>query len=115
MLLSSHILAEAEALSDRVSIIRDGRVVETGSLAEMRHLTRTSVTAELRQPPDGLTSLPGVHDVVVTGTRLTCEVDPSALDALLQSLARAGVVSLTSRPPTLEQLFLSHYTGAGAG
>ena len=64
VLLSSHILAEAEALSDRLSIIRDGRVVETGTLAQMRHLLRTSVTAVLRSEPDGLTSLPGLHDVV---------------------------------------------------
>ncbi len=114
VLLSSHILAEAEALSDRVSIIRDGRVVESGSLAELRHLSRTSISAELRQPPEGLAGLAGVHDVVVSGAHLSCEVDPPALDALLQALGRVGVVSLTSQPPSLEQLFLRHYGDAGA-
>jgi ABC-2 type transport system ATP-binding protein len=112
VLLSSHILAEAEALSDRVSIIRNGRIVETGTLDDLRHLRRTSIAAELRQPPDGLTSLPGVHDVMVDGNRLTCEVDTDSLDGLLQSLGRAGVLSLVSKPPTLEELFLQHYSGA---
>jgi ABC-2 type transport system ATP-binding protein len=115
VLLSSHILAEAEALSDRVSIIRGGRVVESGTLAELRHLSRTSISAELRHSPDGLTDLPGIHDVVVSGARLTCEVDAQALDALLQALGRAGVVSLTSQPPTLEELFLRHYASVDGG
>ena len=110
VLLSSHILAEAESLSDRVSIIREGRVVETGTLDDLRHLHRTSIIADLRQAPDGLTTMPGVHDVEVRGTRLTCEVDPSALDDLLQALGRVGVVSLVSQPPTLEELFLRHYS-----
>jgi len=114
VLLSSHILAEAEALSDRVSIIRGGRIVESGSLAELRHLTRTSISAELRQPPEGISTLPGVHDVVVDGARVRCEVDAGALDGLLQALGRVGIVSLTSQPPTLEQLFLRHYAGAAA-
>jgi polyether ionophore transport system ATP-binding protein len=115
VLLSSHILAEAEALSDRVSIIRGGRVVESGTLAELRHLSRTSIRAELRHSPDGLTDLPGVHEVAVSGTQLTCEVDAQALDALLQALGRVGVVSLTSQPPTLEELFLRHYAGVDRG
>ena len=112
VLLSSHILAEAEALSDRVSIIREGRLVETGTLVELRHLTRTSVTAVLRRTPDGVTALAGVHDAKVDGTTVTCEVDAEALDGLLQALGQAGVVSLTSRPPTLEELFLRHYAGS---
>ncbi len=112
VLLSSHILAEAEALSDRVSIIRAGRVVEAGTLAQLRHLTRTSITAELRHPPDGLVRLPGVHDLVVNGTRVSCQVDDAAIDAVLHALGSAGVVSLTSQPPTLEELFLRHYEGA---
>jgi ABC-2 type transport system ATP-binding protein len=113
VLLSSHILAEAEALSDRVSIINNGQIVETGSLEQMRHLSRTSITATLRQPPDGLTRLPGLHSVAVHGTRLTCEVDPVALDDLLTALGTAGVVSLVSQPPTLEDLFLRHYSNTG--
>ena len=113
VLLSSHILAEAEALSDRVSIIRAGRVVETGTLADLRHLTRTAITAQVRRPPDGLAGLPGVHDVVITGSRLTCEVDSLALDDLLAALSRLGVISLVSQPPTLEELFLRHYADVG--
>jgi ABC-2 type transport system ATP-binding protein len=109
VLLSSHILAEVEALCDRVSIIRAGRVVESGTLAELRHLTRTSVQAELAAPPDGLVGLAGIHDLEVDGTRLRCQVDTDALDALLRRLTGVGVRSLTSQPPTLEELFLRHY------
>jgi ABC-2 type transport system ATP-binding protein len=113
VLLSSHILAEAEALSDRLSIIRDGRVVETGTLDEMRHLRRTSVTASLTREPAGIGGMPGVHDVVVSEGRLTCQVDEDSLDRLLAAIAASGVTSLLTQPPTLEQLFLQHY-GAGA-
>jgi ABC-2 type transport system ATP-binding protein len=113
VLLSSHILAEAEALSDRVSIIRNGRIVETGSLEQMRHLSRTSIIATLRQSPDGLTQLPGLHSVAVDGTRLACEVDAAGLDDLLKALGTIGVVSLVSQPPTLEDLFLRHYSQTG--
>ena len=108
VLLSSHILAEAEALSDRLSIIRDGRVVDTGTLAQMRHLRRIAVTAELDSPPD-LSSIDGVHDVALDGSRLSCQVDPDALDGLLRALTSVGVRSLTTSPPSLEQLFLQHY------
>jgi ABC-2 type transport system ATP-binding protein len=109
VLLSSHILAEAEALCDRVSIIRDGRTVESGTLAELRHLTRTSIQAELAGPPDGLSTLAGVHDLEVDGTRVRCQVDSAQLDEVLRHLSAAGVRSLTSQPPTLEELFLRHY------
>ncbi|MEE1737934.1 ABC transporter ATP-binding protein [Streptomyces sp. BE147] len=109
VLLSSHILSEVEALCDRISIIRQGRTVETGSLADMRHLTRTSITAELSAAPDGLTRLPGVHDLSVRGGRVTLQVDTDKLDAVLVSLTASGVRSLTSTPPTLEELFLRHY------
>jgi ABC-2 type transport system ATP-binding protein len=109
VLLSSHILAEAEALCDRVSIIRDGRTVESGTLAELRHLTRTSIQAELAGPPDGLSTLAGVHDLQVDGTRVRCQVDGAQLDEVLRHLSAAGVRSLTSQPPTLEELFLRHY------
>jgi len=109
ILLSSHILSEAEALSDRVTIIRDGRAVETGTLAEMRHLTRDSVDAELAGPAS-LDGLPGVHDLVTDGLRVRCEVDHAALDDVLGRLHQAGVRALTCRPPTLEELFLRHYS-----
>jgi ABC-2 type transport system ATP-binding protein len=114
VLLSSHLLDEVEALCDVVSIIRAGRTVETGSLADLRHLTRTSVTAELTAVPEGIAGLPGVHDVVVDGDRLHCQVDADALGGLLARLSAAGVRSLRSEPPTLEELFLRHYADAPA-
>jgi ABC-2 type transport system ATP-binding protein len=114
VLLSSHILAEAEALCDRVSIIRAGRTVESGTLAELRHLTRTSIQAELAGRPDGLAELPGVHQLEVDGTRVRVQVDAERLDEVLRHLSAAGVRSLVSQPPTLEELFLRHYeTGDG--
>ncbi|MGW6455571.1 ABC transporter ATP-binding protein [Streptomyces sp. NPDC055078] len=115
VLLSSHILSEVETLCDRVSIIRKGQTVETGSLAELRHLTRTSVTAELATPPNGLTRLPGVHDLDIQGNRVKLQVDTDRLDAVLRSLSESGVRSLTSTPPTLEELFLRHYATDTAG
>jgi ABC-2 type transport system ATP-binding protein len=114
VLLSSHILSEAEALADRVTIIRDGRTVETGTLEEMRHLTRTRVDAELAGPLS-LDGLPGVHDVVTKGMRLRCEVDSADITEVLRRLADAGVRSLTCRPPTLEELFLRHYSSNDSG
>jgi polyether ionophore transport system ATP-binding protein len=109
VLLSSHILSEVEALCDRVSIIRQGRTVETGTLDELRHLTRTSISAELAAPPQGLADVPGVHDLVVQGLRVRFQADPGELDGVLRRLTAFGVRSLVSRPPTLEELFLRHY------
>ncbi|MFJ2397137.1 ATP-binding cassette domain-containing protein [Streptomyces sp. NPDC087843] len=109
VLLSSHILSEVEELCDRVSIIRKGRTVESGTLAELRHLTRTSVTAELAGPPGALASLPGVHDIDVQGNRVRLQVDTDKLNAVLRSLTDSGVRSLAATPPTLEALFLRHY------
>ncbi|AWS39949.1 ABC transporter ATP-binding protein [Streptosporangium sp. 'caverna'] len=109
VLLSSHVLAEVEALCDRVSIIRNGRTVETGTLAELRHLTRTSITAELAGPVPRLDGLIGVHDLWTDGNRVRCQVDGDALDALLREITKVGVRSLVSRPPTLEEMFLRHY------
>jgi ABC-2 type transport system ATP-binding protein len=95
VLLSSHILAEVEALCDRVSIIRDGKTVESGSLTELRHLTRTTIEAE---------TLDGEHIVE--------RVEPGELQAVLERLVERGVKSLVSRPPTLEEIFLRHYARA---
>lgn len=115
VVLSSHILSEAEALSDRVSIIRAGKVVETGPLEQLRHLTRTAVTADVATVPPGLDLLPGVHDVVVTNHRVNAQVEPAGLTPLMQALTTAGLRSLTSQPPTLEDLFLRHYGDIAAG
>ncbi|MFB9629774.1 ABC transporter ATP-binding protein [Nonomuraea helvata] len=114
VLLSSHILSEVEALCDRITIIRDGRTVETGTMAELRHLTRTFIDAELAAPPDGLAGLPGVHGLRADGGRVRFSVDAAALDLALRHLTQAGVRSLVSRPPTLEELFLRHYDRATA-
>ena len=109
ILLSSHLLAEAEALSDRVTIIRAGKTVETGTLADMRHLTRVSVEAEVAAPVT-LDGMPGVHELTITGTILRCRVDQAALDDVIGHLHRAGIRSLACRPPTLEELFLRHHS-----
>ena len=109
VLLSSHVLAEAENLCDRLTIVRRGRTVQSGSLAEMRHLTRTSVTVETARPVPGLAGLPGVHGLRTDGGRLSMDVDADALDDVVRQLAGAGVRSLVSAPPTLEELFLRHY------
>ncbi|WP_229398804.1 ABC transporter ATP-binding protein [Micromonospora okii] len=114
VLLSSHILGEVEALCDRVTIIRNGRAVETGTLAELRHLQRTSVDAELAGPPHGLAELPGVHNLRIDGDRVRFDVDTPVLDAALGRLTEIGVRSLVSRPPTLEELFRRHYESAAA-
>jgi ABC-2 type transport system ATP-binding protein len=112
VLLSSHILAEVEALCDRVTIIRDGRTVETGSLTDLRHLTRTSIEADLAGPPNGLADLPGVHDLQVRDAHVKFDVDTSHLEEALRALTSVGVRSLVSQPPTLEELFLRHYEDA---
>jgi ABC-2 type transport system ATP-binding protein len=109
VLLSSHILAEVEALADRVSIIRAGRVVESGTLTELRHLTRTSIAAELAGLPGALADLPGVHNLRRENGRVRFDVDADALDPALRRLTQVGVRSLVSQPPTLEELFLRHY------
>ncbi len=109
VLLSSHILSEVEALCDRVTIIRDGRTVESGTLEELRHLTRTTIQAETAGPVHGLDTLPGIHDLQLDQDRVRFDVDPQDLDAALARLVEAGVRGLVSQPPTLEQLFLRHY------
>lgn len=118
VLLSSHILSEVEALCDRVTIIRDGRTVQSGSLSELRHLTRSTVVADVSAPTglaEALASVPGAHDVRVDGTRAHCSIEPVALDAVLDLLRRHGIRSLTSAPPSLEDLFMDLYRSAGHG
>jgi ABC-2 type transport system ATP-binding protein len=109
VLLSSHILAEVEALCDRVTIIRAGRTVESGSLSGLRHLTRTSIAVETVEPAGDLATLAGIHDLRVTDHRATFDVDTTHLDEVVRHLTRFGIRSLTSQPPTLEELFLRHY------
>jgi ABC-2 type transport system ATP-binding protein len=109
VLLSSHILAEVEALCHRVTIIRAGQTVEAGTLDDLRHLTRTSIVVETERPPRGLAELEGVHDLHADGNEARFSVDTARLDPTVRYLSELGVRSLTSRPPTLEELFLRHY------
>src|SRR3954469_5114759 len=109
VLLSSHILAETEALCERVTIIAAGRTVESGSLESMRHLSRTSIKAEMIGDPGDLTRIKGVEDVSIEGNTLRAQVDSESLGELIRVLGDAGVRSLVSQPPTLEELFLRHY------
>ncbi len=109
VLLSSHIFAEVERLADRVTIIRDGVTVESGTIAELRHLTRTQVTTLIDSGAAGLASLPGVHDFVTVDGRATFAVDDAAMPAVLAAVAALNPRSLVANPPSLEALFLRHY------
>ncbi|GLY08626.1 ABC transporter ATP-binding protein [Actinoplanes sp. NBRC 101535] len=113
VLLSSHILSEVEALCDRLTIIRSGRAVETGTLDDLRHLTRTTIRAELAGPVNGLAAIAGVHDLTGDDGRVSFDVDAEALEPALKALVTAGVRSLVSQPPSLEELFLRHYAKDG--
>ncbi|MBO9568447.1 MAG: ABC transporter ATP-binding protein [Cellulomonas iranensis] len=113
VLLSSHVLAEVEALAARVTIIRRGRAVSTGTLDDLRGLTRTTVVAGLADAAGARTALDGlagVHHVRVDDDRVTLAADAPALDAVLGVLAAHGVRSVTAHPPTLEDLFLREYS-----
>lgn len=109
VLLSSHIFAEVEKLADRVTIIREGVTVESGTIAELRHLTRSQLTVVLDGGADGLAALPGVHDVAVVDGHVTFAVDDAELPAVLAEVARLRPRSLVANPPSLEELFLRHY------
>ena len=106
MLLSSHILSEVELLCDRVSIIRAGKIVESGTLAELRHLTRTEVSFDATTSPDAIA---GAHDVIVSEGRARFTVDSDAVNGILPVLAQRDVQGLRIEPPSLEELFLRHY------
>jgi len=112
VLLSSHLLAEVDATCQRVTIIRAGRTVETGLLTDLRHLGRTTVRATTERTAD-LGGIEGVHDLAVTasaaGAEVACGVDAAAMPAVLSQLSAAGVRTLESRPPTLEEMFLRYY------
>ena len=109
VLLSSHILAQVEKLADTISIIRRGRIVQTGTLGEMRLLNRTVVEASTVRPVTGLAELSGVHDVTVRNGRLYFGVDGDSLDGAIKHLGTFGLQALTCNPPTLEELMLRHY------
>lgn len=113
VLLSSHILSEVERLCDRVGIIREGEIIETGTLQELRHLTRTNLLVETKQPLDDLSALSGVHDVHTEGNGLQFQVDTEELEKVMSHISKHGILRLESAPPTLEDLFMRHYEQAG--
>jgi len=113
--LSSHILSEVERLCDRVGIIREGRVVETGTLAELRHLTRTLMNVETERPVEGLDKLKGVHEIIQTEAGVSFQADADAIGDVVSYIAGFGVKKLISTPPTLEELFMRHYGDASGG
>jgi ABC-2 type transport system ATP-binding protein len=114
VLLSSHILGEVEALCDRVSIIRDGRLVESGSMTDLRQLSLSRVKAELLATPVGLAEIPGVRNLIIDGTRVSLDVPTQSVGAVMSALGAAGLRSVECRPPTLEELFLQHYEISGS-
>ncbi|MET8990486.1 ABC transporter ATP-binding protein [Nonomuraea wenchangensis] len=115
ILLSSHILAQVENLADRVTIIRSGRAVESGTLERLRHLTRTTIVAATDAPVTGLDRLPGVHDAATERQGVRFSVDSEHLDAAVRHLTTFGIRSLVSHPPTLEELMLRHYGARKTG
>ncbi|WP_106495781.1 ABC transporter ATP-binding protein [Lentibacillus sp. Marseille-P4043] len=120
VLLSSHILSEVEKLCDRVGIIRQGKMIETGSLSELRHLTRINLLIETKKPITNLHELKGVHELVEKDGRMSFQVDTEELDTVIKHVSSFGILKLESTPPTLEDLFMRHYeekgqTGTGAG
>ncbi|MCR6095618.1 ABC transporter ATP-binding protein [Salipaludibacillus agaradhaerens] len=112
VLLSSHILSEVEKLCDKVAIIRDGRIIETGTLTELRHLTRTNVLVETKQPITDLSQLNGVHEIDKTDQGLAFQIDTEEMDNVMRHISAFGIVKLQSSPPTLEDLFMRHYEKA---
>jgi len=109
VLLSSHIFAEVEKLADTVTIIREGVTVESGTIAQLRHLTRSQVTVGLDHGADRLAALPGVHDVQLLDGHVTFAVDDAELPSVLAAVAALEPRSLVANPPSLEELFLRHY------
>lgn len=109
VLLSSHILAEAEALCDRITIIREGKDVESGTLAQLRHLTRMTIEVDTKKPLKDLDKISGVFDIKQTGNHAEFEVENGALDTVMRHITQAGINHLVSAPPSLEKLFMRHY------
>jgi len=109
VLMSSHIMADVEKLCDRVSIIRKGKIVETGSLDELRHLSRTTIKVKTSIRPEGIEAHENIHDFAVLGEEMIFQVDTDKIDEILKYLTKYNVLSLISSPPALEELFLRHY------
>ncbi len=116
VLLSSHILSEVETLCDKIGIIRHGEIIETGTLNELRHLTRMNLLVETKQPIQLLTELEGVHHIEGKGDHtISMQVDSQYLDELMKYISQFGILKLESSPPTLEDLFMRHYETSKGG
>ncbi|MDD4679896.1 MAG: ABC transporter ATP-binding protein [Clostridia bacterium] len=113
ILLSSHILSEVEKLCDKVSIIRQGKIIESGSLEELRHLTRTRIELETKDSVDSLNKVKGVHDLEKNDKTIYFQVDTEELANVMRHVSQFDIVKLESAPPTLENLFMRHYKGDG--
>ena len=111
--LSSHIMSEVEKLCDRIAIIREGAIVETGTLDEMRHLTRMTMTIETQRPVEGLAGVKGVHGVAEHQGGISFQVDSDEIGGVVSYIGQYGVKKLESAPPTLEDLFMRHYNAGG--
>lgn len=109
IILSSHILSEVEKLADRVAVIRKGEIVETGTLDDLRHLTRYQYKVETEKEAVGLKELSSVHDLQIKENEATFQADSDAIDEILKTLLLYGVKKLEATPPTLEDLFMRHY------
>lgn len=111
VLLSSHILSEIEKLCDKVAIIREGSIIETGTLKELRHLTRTQILVETKQPITKLKELKGMYEIEETNQGMSFQVDTEELDNAIRHISQFGILKIESAPPTLEDLFMRHYEG----
>jgi ABC-2 type transport system ATP-binding protein len=109
VLLSSHILAEVEKLCDTITIIREGSTVESGTLSELRHLSRTAVAVTTRETPAALETRSDIYDLRIDGNHAEFSVDSGALETIVTLLGQLGVETLVVSPPSLEELFLRHY------
>lgn len=115
ILLSSHILSEVERLCDSVSIIRQGSIIETGTLDELRHLTRMNYEVETREPIQGLDQISGVYAIEHEGLKVSFQVDADATNEVIQFLSQYEIVQLQSTPPKLEDLFIRYYEDSKVG
>ncbi|RUL51631.1 ABC transporter ATP-binding protein [Lysinibacillus antri] len=111
VLLSSHILSEVEKLCEKISIIREGKIIETGTLSEMRHLTRTNFIVQTKQPISELANFKGIYHLLENNDGLSFQVDSEKIDEVISYISKFGIVKLESAPPTLEDLFMRHYEG----
>lgn len=113
ILLSSHILTEVDKLCNKVSIIRDGKIIEEGSLDKLRHLTRMSISVQTKRPIEMLEELKGVYDISKQGETVIFQIDQARMDNIIKHISEFGVIKLESSLPTLEDLFMRHYQDDG--